>query len=128
MKSAKFLPTWCAVLSPSQAESGAITAEWMVTLPVMVAVFAALTVGVSAGTTQQLLHQHASNHARVVSYGGDPGGLPPAPPGSTHTLTHSEGLVCVTYRDEVNHGWFALAPLALSSTACALDPLPRRDG
>ena len=100
----------------------------MVTLPVMVAVFAALTVGLSASSSQQLLNQHASNHARVVSYGGDPGGLPDAPPGSSHTVSHHEGLVCVTYRETVDRGWFALIPLELSGSACALDPLTSRDG
>jgi hypothetical protein len=31
-------------------------------------------------------------------------------------------LVCVHYADRYDAGWWALAPLALSSTACALDP------
>jgi hypothetical protein len=96
-----------------------------VTLPLVVAVFTALTVGLSAGSTQQVLHHHASNHARVVSYGGDPRALPQAPPGATHFLTHQEGLVCVTYLDTLDRGWFALAPIELSSKACALDPTPQ---
>lgn len=115
------------MLSPSPAESGAVTAEWMVTLPVAVAVFVALTLGLSAGSTQQALHQHASNHARVLSYGGDPAGLPTPPPGSTHSLTRSVGLVCVTYLSALDRGWFSLAPIELSGTACALDPTPPRD-
>ena len=97
----------------------------MVTLPLVVAVFTALTVGLSAGSTQQVLHHHASNHARVVSYGGDPGGLPKAPPGATHFLTREGGLVCVTYLDTLDRGWFALSPIELSSKACALDPKPQ---
>ena len=95
------------------------------TLPLVVAVFTALTVGLGAGSTQQVLHHHASNHARVVSYGGDPRALPPAPEGTTHTVTRAEGLVCVTYLDTLDRGWFALAPIELSSKACALDPEPQ---
>lgn len=97
----------------------------MVTLPLVVAVFTALTVGLSAGSTQQVLHHHASNHARVMSYGGDPGALPKGPPSATHSITHEEGLVCVTYLDTLDRGWFALAPIELSSKACALDPTPQ---
>lgn len=115
------------MLSPSRAENGAVTAEWMVTLPVVVAVFVALTVGLSAGSTQQVLHQHASNHARVLSYGGDPGGLPTPPSGSKSSLTRSAGLVCVTYASTLDRGWFYLAPIELAGTACALDPTPPVD-
>ena len=115
------------MLSPSPVDTGAVTAEWMVTLPVVVAVFAALTLGLSAGSTQQALHHQASNHARVLSYGGDPAGLPTPPPGSTHSLTRSDGLVCVTYLTALDRGWFALAPIELSGSACALDPTPPSD-
>jgi hypothetical protein len=96
----------------------------MVTLPVLVAVFVALSLGLGAGSTQQMLHHNASNHARVLSWGGDPGGLPVNPPGATSLVTRTGGLVCVTSRDVLDRGWFRLAPIELSSRACALDQNP----
>lgn len=96
----------------------------MVTLPVLVAVFVALSLGLGASATLQMLHLNASNHARVLSWGGDPGGLVVSPPGATSVVSHTQGLVCVTSRDLLDRGWFRLAPIELSSRACALDQNP----
>ena len=106
----------------SQGEHGAITAEWVVALPALVAVAALLTGGLGAGIAHHRLHQHASDHARVLGLGGDPDGLPHITATATYSLSHREDLVCVHYADRYDAGWWALAPLALSSTACALDP------
>jgi hypothetical protein len=112
----------------SQGEHGAITAEWVVALPALVAVAALLTGGLGAGIAHHRLHQHASDHARVLGLGGDPGGLPPVSTTASYSLSHREDLVCVHYADIYDAGWWALSPLALSSTACALDPGFAREG
>lgn len=107
--------------SPSPGESGAITAEWAITLPALVMVAALLTSGLGAGVATQRLHAQASDYARVLGLGGDPSGLPGAvAPGSTE-LTYPPDLVCVHMRDELDTGLWALSPLRLDASACALD-------
>jgi hypothetical protein len=112
------------VRSPSPAEHGAITAEWIITLPALVLVAAALTGGLGAGLSLQRLHHLASDHARVLSLGGDPAGLTSLAPDATVTITYQPDLVCVHYEDFVGSGWWALAPLPLRTHACALNPIP----
>lgn len=107
--------------SRSPGDRGAITAEWVLTLPAMVAVAAFLTGGLGAGIAQHRLHQHASDHARVLGLGGDPAGLPSLSQTAQFWLSHPEDLVCVHYRDSYDRGWWALSPLPLASNACALD-------
>lgn len=114
--------------SRSQGDRGAITAEWVVVLPALVAVAALLTGGLGAGIAQHRLDQHASDHARVLGLGGDPGGLPLLSTTASYSLSHREDLVCVHYADIYDAGWWALSPLALSGTACALDPGLTREG
>lgn len=113
--------------SPSRAERGAVTAEWVVVLPAVVVVAAVLTGGLGAATAHHQLHQHASDHARVLGLLGDPAGLPPSSPTAHFWLSHPEDLVCVHYSDRYDAGWWALAPLALSTQACALNPVPHHE-
>jgi hypothetical protein len=111
----------------SRGDRGAITAEWVLTLPAMVAVAAFLTGGLGAGIAQHRLHQHASDHARVLGLGGDPRGLPAESETADFWLSHPEDLVCVHYRDTYAKGWWALSPLEIKSEACALASPSTRD-
>ena len=112
--------------SPSPGESGAITAEWVITLPALVMVAALLTSGLGAGVATHRLQAHASDHARVLSLGGDPAGLPGRLPASSAELTYPPNLVCVRLREEIATGLWALAPLRLDASACALDTTVRK--
>ena len=111
--------------SPSLGESGAITAEWVITLPALVMVAALLTSGLGAGVATHRLQALASDHARVLSLGGDPAGLPGRLPTSSAELTYPPDLVCVRLREEITTGLWALAPLRLDASACALDTAVR---
>lgn len=111
--------------SPSPGESGAITAEWVITLPALLMVAALLTSGLGAGVAIQRLQAQASDYARVLSLGGDPAGLPGRLPTSSTELSYPPDLVCVRVRDEVSTGLWALAPLRLEGSACALDTAVR---
>lgn len=111
--------------SPSPGESGAITAEWVITLPALVMVAALLTSGLGAGVATQRLQAQASDHARVLSLGGDPAGLPGPSSTSATELSYPPDLVCVHMSDELSTGLWALAPLRLQARACALDTAVR---
>lgn len=111
--------------SPSPGESGAITAEWVITLPALVMVAALLTSGLGAGVAAQRLQAQASDHARVLSLGGDPTGLPGGSPSGSVELSYPPDLVCVRLSDELATGLWALAPLRLDASACALDTAVR---
>jgi hypothetical protein len=94
MKSAEYSPTWCAVPSPSAAKpltrhagrgvddqprgqihpvtsltSGAVTAEWALTLPSVGLALALALGGISLGVERGRLHQAASDGQRLLSYG-----------------------------------------------------------
>ncbi|MCF8549301.1 MAG: hypothetical protein K9G09_00165 [Pontimonas sp.] len=111
--------------SPSPGESGAITAEWVITLPALVMVAALLTSGLGAGVATQRLQAQASDHARVLSLGGDPTGLPDGSSLGSAQLSYPPDLVCVRLSDELATGLWALAPLRLHASACALDTAVR---
>lgn len=111
--------------SPSPGESGAITAEWVITLPALVMVAALLTSGLGAGVATQRLQAQASDHARVLSLGGDPTGLPGGSSLGSAQLSYPPDLVCVRLSDELATGLWALAPLRLDASACALDTAVR---
>ena len=113
------------MLSPSPDESGAITAEWVITLPALVMVAALLTSGLGAGVATQRLQAQASDHARVLSLGGDPAALPGYSSQSSAELSYPPDLVCVRLREELATGLWALAPLRLDASACALDTAVR---
>jgi hypothetical protein len=113
------------VLSPLPGETGAITAEWVITLPALVMVAALLTSGVGAGVAMQRLQAQASDYARVLSLGGDPSGLPGESPQGSMELSYPPELVCVCLSDELDTGLWALSPLPLEASACALDTTVR---
>jgi hypothetical protein len=114
------------VPSPSPDESGAITAEWVITLPALVMVAALLTSGIGAGVATQRLQAQASDHARVLSLGGDSAALPGSSSQSSAELSYPPDLVCVRLREEITTGLWALAPLRLDASALdtAVRPAP----
>lgn len=99
------------MLSPSPAESGAITAEMMIGLPVLTAVMGVALLGLQAGVVQYRLEDQVAVQARFASLGADV-------PGATTT----EGLMCVQDEVILSSGIWALQPLVLSASACALNP------
>ena len=111
--------------SPSPGEIGAITAEWVITLPALVMVAALLTSGLGAGVATQRLQTQASDHARVLGLGGDPSGLPGSFSQGSIELSFPPDLVCVHLSDELNTGLWSLSPLRLDASACALDTTVR---
>jgi hypothetical protein len=112
------------VRSPSPAERGGITAEFMITLPVLVMVFVVMSLAIGQGLTQHRLQQLASDHARVLSLGGDPDALPVLEGDGPAAIHYEADVVCVGYHRIYDSGLWALAPLNLGATACALNPLP----
>ncbi len=116
------------MLSPSPGETGAITAEWVITLPALVMVAALLTSGLGAGVAIQRLQAKASDYARVLSLGGDPSGLPGGLPPGSMELSYPPELVCVRLSDQLDTGLWALSPLLLEASACALDTAVRPTG
>ena len=112
--------------SPSPGDSGAITAEWVIALPALVMVAALLASGLGAGVAAQRLQAQASDHARVLSLGGDPAALPGAATQGSTEVTYPPDLVCVHITDELSSGLWAVSPLQLEASACALDPHSRR--
>lgn len=111
--------------SPSRGESGAITAEWVITLPALVMVAALLTSGLGAGLAAQRLQSTASDHARVLGLGGDPAALPGPSRDISGEVTYPPDLVCVHLRELWYTGLWAVSPLTLDATACALDTTER---
>lgn len=85
-------------------------------------VAALLASGLGAGVAAQRLQAQASDHARVLSLGGDPSALPGARAHGTAEVTYPPDLVCVFMRDELSSGLWAVSPLQLEASACALDP------
>lgn len=111
--------------SPSRGDSGAITAEWVITLPALVLVAALLTSGLGAGLAAQRLQATASDHARVLGLGGDPAALPGQASERSLEVTYPPDLVCVHVRELWDTGLWAVSPLTLDTTACALDTAER---
>lgn len=91
------------------------------TVPVVIALFTALTLGLGAAMTQYRLQDAAHAHARVMSLEGDPGLLPEAPEGARHRAWSEEDLVCVGYESTFDPGVMTLFPITLEASACALD-------
>jgi hypothetical protein len=114
------------VRSPSPVDSpierGGVTAEFMITLPVVIMVFVTLSLGFGAALAKHQIQQLSSDHARVLSYGGNPALLPGVPPGATATSSVEGDLVCVHYHYLYDRGAWALHPLNLGASACALAP------
>mgnify|MGYP001551873009 FL=1 len=97
--------------SPSPGERGAITAEMMVALPILTAVIGVALSGVHAGLAQLNLDEEAALQARYASLGGEVEGA------------KEEGdLLCVELHKTLTGGLWAIDPLELQSTACALRP------
>lgn len=96
----------------------------MITLPVMVLLFVTLSLGLSAGLGQHRIQQTAHDHARVLSYGGDPSALPVHEDDALTAVTTSGDTVCVTYQHVVDRGVWRVAPMTLLASACALAPPP----
>lgn len=94
----------------------------MISLPVVIALFAALSVGLGAGVMSYRLHHLAHEHARVLSLEGDPAYLTGVPHGATSRTWTREDLVCVEYRSVLDKGVLVLFPLTLAADACALAP------
>lgn len=94
----------------------------MVTLPVVITVFTAMTVGIGAGVTSYRLHHVAHDHARVLSLGGDPSFLPGVPEGARSRTWRADDLVCVSYEKTLEGGVMRLFPITLDASACALAP------
>ena len=93
----------------------------MITLPVVIALFTALTLGLGAAMTQYRLQDAAHTHARVLSLEGDPGLLHEAPEGARSRTWTREDLVCVGYESTFDPGVMSLFPLTLDAQSCALD-------
>ena len=99
------------MLSRSLGERGAITAEMMMTLPVLMMVFAVMMVGLQTGLVQYKLQHDVSDDARLASLG--------APVANARV----EGdFLCVTREAHLRGGMWALSPHTLSASACALNP------
>jgi len=94
----------------------------MITLPVVIMTFVTLSLGFGAALAQHHIQQLASDHARVLSYGGEPAQLTGVPASATAHETHTPELVCVEYEYPYKKGAWALRPLNLRATACALAP------
>jgi hypothetical protein len=115
------------VPSPSSDERGAITAEWVITLPALAMVAAFLASGLGVGVSQQHLHSDASDQARVLGLGGDPAGLVVTSAPRRTTRSYPPELVCVHLSEVHDTGLWSLAPLELVATACALDTRPQSE-
>lgn len=94
----------------------------MIGLPVVIGVTTALMMGAQAGFTQQRLGHYAADYARVISYGGDPGGLTPPAAGVAIAVESRDQLVCVDASHTHTGGLWSIAPLELRQRACALEP------
>jgi hypothetical protein len=92
----------------------------MITLPVVIMTFVTLSLGFGVALAQHQLQQLASDHARVLSFGGEPDQLPGVPSGARVSATSLEDLVCVTYSYSYDRGGWALRPIVLNASACAL--------
>jgi len=96
----------------------------MITLPIVVMLFVTLSLGFGAALSQARIQHTASDHARVLSFGGDPQGLVGHPDDSLVGVSYLEDLVCVEYQHLVDQGVWRLMSLTLRATACALAPPP----
>jgi hypothetical protein len=96
----------------------------MITLPIVVMLFVTLSAGFGVALGQQRIQQTASDHARVLSFGGDPQGLVTDHADSLVGVSYLEDLVCVEYQHLVDQGIWRLLPLTLGASACALAPPP----
>jgi len=94
----------------------------MIALPAMIMVFVTLSLGLGAAVAQHRIQQLASDHARVLSFGGDPALLPGVPESASATTRYLEDLVCIDYQHSYREGAWRLAPLVLVASACALAP------
>jgi hypothetical protein len=94
----------------------------MITLPVIVFVFVTLSLGFGAALGQHRIQQLASDHARVLSFGGDPALLPGVPPEAKASVQTAQDLVCVEYHQLYREGAWRALPLELRARACALAP------
>lgn len=94
----------------------------MVALPVVIGVTTALLMGAQAGLTQQHLVHYAADYARILSHGGEPGGLRPPVPGVRVEVDTGDQLVCVEAWHTHTGGLWSIAPLELRQRACALAP------
>jgi len=83
----------------------------MMTLPVVVMVFAISVVGLQAGLIQYRLQATASDDARLASLGM-----------RVENVRYDEDLVCVTRTQSLSGGVWALWPVSLAARACALNP------
>jgi len=83
----------------------------MMTLPVVVMVFAISVVGLQAGLIQYRLQATASDDARLASLGM-----------RVENVRYDEDLVCVTRTQSLSGGVWALRPVSLGARACALNP------
>ena len=60
------------LVAPAPLTSGAVTAEWALTLPSVGIALALVLGGISLGVERGRLHQAASDGARLLSYGASP--------------------------------------------------------
>ena len=84
----------------ARAERGAVTAELVMAIPLLVAVTAALVWLLSVGLAQVRMIDAARETARALARGDAPAdalavGRRVAPPGAVFTVTESDGLVTV---------------------------------
>ena len=94
----------------------------MITLPAIIFVFVTLSLGFGAALGQHQIQQLASDHARVLSFGGDPTLLPGIPSGAQVSVHTAEDLVCVEYYHHYRKGAWQVLPLEQRAKACALAP------
>jgi hypothetical protein len=99
-----------------------VTAEFMIGLPVVIGVATALMMGGQAGLTQQRLGHYAADYARVLSHGGEPGGLTPPHLGVGVEVDSRDELVCVEASYTHAGGLWSITPLEQRQRACALAP------
>jgi Flp pilus assembly protein TadG len=108
-----------------RAERGAVTVEFAVALPVVATVLTVGMVGVVLVDAQGRLQSAAGAAARAAGRDGDDTGrrvVAEVAAGATATVTHDDGLVCVTVTRPVAGGPFA--GLLLRGRACAVEERP----
>lgn len=88
-----------------------MTAEMMIGLPILIFVAGAMLMGLQAGMVAYRLDTMAADDARRASLGLGVEGM-----------IEDGDRVCVTREHTVTQGIFALKPLQLSATHCALNP------
>lgn len=124
--------TWFAVLSRSRADSGSVTAEWALALPVVTVALAVVVSATQLISASSLLDSEAADAQRLIGLGVDVGDAQSRLQigygvGSTWTVSRPspEAIVCVTLTRE--HPTLAgLGPaVELESTRCGLDGSPR---